>query len=257
MTVLAILLAASTANSPYVRADQLRDEASSWRSGDEVPSEFLASPNEDGSASRLVDCGVGSVFCPDLQVVKGLRNEALLEELVFEPRVTTRVFRASLRRLVETVGPSGVAAALEKRGATRAEHETLRSLLRAPLAHAHVASIDLSELAEPQALDALRGMALLLASGEGWQVAYAETAEKLPDLERRKLEPQVPTSLLRNEYRGWVSMSGRSLSSLEFHRDIPRAVFAIPFENGDGPKVQVVGSRAYLVWSSEYHVPSA
>ena len=121
----------------------------------------------------------------------------------------------------------------------------------------HIASIDLDDIPEQEALDVLRGMASLLQSGEGWQAAYAATAERFPDVERREQEPEVPTTLLRYEYRGWISRAGRSLSTLELHHDLPQAVFAVPFEKGKGAQIQVVGNRAFLVWSSEYHVPSA
>lgn len=237
-----------------VRA-QLREEIKNWESGMEVPERLLSYPDGDAKTDEAKFCGFFADQMSVRRFVEQIQSDALLEELAFHPQSASATVNSAVSVLVERQGLGWFARRLKVRGSTRREHETLVEALHSRSARLSVAFIAKDAMPQMQATAALERLSARLEKGQDWRAAYRATAEEFPDVERRKSEPRVPTTLITYLFDGWVSEHGFDFAELShdstLQPDHLRQVFA-----GDvGGRLVPANDGTYLYFVSQLYAP--
>ena len=237
-------------------ADELSNEIRNWKPGEEVPHRLLSYP--DGAVEpRDLTC----YFSTDDAAVAGyideIENDALLEEIVFDHRSESASFKHALMRLVERKGLKPVARILMTRASTRWEHDALRQLLTVRYANLAVASISTKDMSPEKALAALGLLKRALERGQTWEAAYSAVADANPDIERRKREPEVPTTLVRYLFSGWLSERGYVFSELGVNPYLPTKYLHRVVSSGKGARLIEESDEIYLYYISDVYDPGA
>jgi hypothetical protein len=242
--------------SSFALAGELDKEIRNWRPGQEVPQRLLSYP--DGAVEpRHPECYFGTNEAAIAGYIGEIENDALLEEIVFDPRSESASFEHALMRLVERKGLKPVARILLTRESTRWEHEALRQLLLVRYANLAVASISTKDMSREKALSALDSLKRALERGQTWKAAYAAVADANPDIERRKREPKVPTTLVRYLFSGWVSEDGYVFSQLGVNAYLPAKYLHRIVNSGKGAQLIEDSDEIYLYYVSDVYEPGA
>jgi len=196
-------------------------EILAWKPGSEVPHRLLSFP--DGKVPLIQNCGLAAYAFSAMPFIERIDNDALLEEIVFDPRSESSSLQAAVRHLVERKGLSWFAHKLASRESTRWELNALHQTVQSSFSRMEVAFISSKNMPPSKATEVLRGLKSALESGSPWKDAYAKVADENPDVERRKREPGVPTTLIGFWFDGWISASSFSFSSLSFNPNVPSA----------------------------------
>ncbi|MBC3928943.1 hypothetical protein [Undibacterium sp. CY21W] len=202
-------------------ADNLSKEIKAWKLGREVPHKLLSFPSGKVSKKDDLDFGIGEYLRSVRSYIDQIENDELTEEIVFDSRSDSASLQAALMRLGERKGLKWVAQKLDERKSLRWEIQTLKQALQSPFSRLEVAFIEKKEMQKTRAVDELTDLKVALDSGVDWKIAYAKTANENPDVERRKREPKVQTTLVGYLFSGWISGTGFSFSTLGLNENLP------------------------------------
>jgi len=230
-------------------------EIHAWKAGDEVPHRLLSFPKGDVPPRQM--CGLAAYGMSAMPYISQIENDALLQELVFDPRTESMSLYAAITRLVERKGLSWFAHKLATREDTRWELDALKQGIQVPFSRIEVAYISGKAMPRLQALDVLKGLKGELDRGKAWKDAYGKAADENPDIERRKVEPSVPTTLVGYWFGGWISASGFTFSGLGFNRNLPIAHLKQVVGAPRGGYILEAGEGAYLYYLFESWSPGA
>lgn len=194
-------------------ANDLWTEIKGWKSGQEIPPRLLSYPDGDVPSNDPNFCGFASYMESVRPYIDSLENDALIEAIAFDQRASHTSFHAAATRLVERKGLNWLAKRLE-RDRTRWEHEAFRQMLQSRFAHIAVAFIEVRYMEAPRAESELKKLLSSLDAGMSWKEAYGEFSEQHPNVERRKLQPEVPTTIVTYLYEGWISEIGFDFTEL-------------------------------------------
>ena len=238
-------------------AADLRKEIEVWRPGQEVPLRLLSYPDGKIEPADPNICGLADYWNSVRPYIDAIESDALLEEIIFDPRSAGTSFQASVTRLIKRRGLPEFSGILENRNPTRWEHHTLRQAFESPFARMSVAFISKDLMNETTAKAALEKLREKVNKGESWGAAYAAIAEENPDIERRKIEPQFETTLVTFLYEGWISDSGFSAEELQFNSNVPRPHLAQAISAGTGGTLISASEGVYLFYVFEIFRPRA
>ena len=150
-----------------------------------------------------------------------------------------------------------MARILMTRESTRWEHEAIRQLLLVRYANLAVASISTKDMSREKALAALGALKCALERGQTWKAAYSAVADANPEIERRKREPEVPTTLVRYLFNGWVSERGYVFSELIVNRYLPTKHLYRVVTSGKGAQLIEEPDEICLYYVSDVYEPGA
>ncbi len=207
--------------SGLAHADNLSKEIRAWKLGQEVPHKLLSFPSGKVLKKDEWTCGIGEYLGSVRSYIDRIENDQLTEEIVFDSRSDSASLHAALLRLGERKGLKWVAQKLEERKSFRWEIQTLKQALQSPFSRLEVAFIATNNTPRARALDVLLELKVALDKGTDWKIAYAKAAEANPDVERRKREPKVQTTLVGYWFSGWISGAGFSFSTLGLNENLP------------------------------------
>lgn len=202
-------------------ADNLSKEIKTWKPGREVPHKLLSFPSGKVPKKDDLDCGIGEYLRSVRSYIDRIENDALTEEIVFDSRSDSVSLQAALTRLGERKGLKWVAQKLDERKSLRWEIQTLKQALQSPFSRMEVAFIAKNEMPRTRAMDELSGLKVALDNGVDWKIAYGKAADENPDVERRKREPNVQTTLVGYWFSGWISGAGFSFSTFGLNENLP------------------------------------
>jgi hypothetical protein len=214
-----VLSFAASAADLLATGKGLDAEIKAWKPGDEVPHRLLSFPTGDVPPRQM--CGLAAMGMSAMPYIEHIDNDALLEELVFDPRSESLSLYAAITRLVDRKGVGWFAHELASRGDARWELSALQVALQAQFSRMEVAYISANAMPRQKAIGVLTSLKGELDGGKSWKDAYAKATDANPDVERRKLEPSVPTTLVGYWFSGWISASGFTFSGLGFNRNLP------------------------------------
>jgi hypothetical protein len=217
MLALCILPMSAGAVDPFDPAPGLDAEIAAWKPGSEVPHRLLAFP--EGNVRSIEDCGLAAYATSVLPFMNRIEDDALLEAVVFDPRVESTSMYAAASRLVDRKGLGWFAHALARNRDVRWELGVLEQALAARYSKMQVAYISHAHMSATKAIAVLGQLRFALMRGESWKEAYAKISDANPDIERRKQEPQVATTLVSYWFDGWIAASGFSASDQGFKRN--------------------------------------
>ena len=146
---------------------------------------------------------------------------------------------------------------LEAREPTRWEHEAFAQMLRSRFAKTSVAFIAKERMSEAEATRALGLLRSRLDEGQSWKDAYGAVSDEFPDKERRKREPQVPTTLVTYLFDGWISAHGFDFSNLSISSDVPSEHLAVVVNADLGSHLLRTEAGFYLYFVSQVYTPDA
>jgi len=252
--ILVSLAASLFAFAGGIAAD-LDSQVKNWKPGDEVPHRLLSFPDGNVPPLSLMRTDAYDEAFTVRPYIHKIDNDALLEEIVFDPRSERGAFEAAVVTVIDHKGLVWFSKILAKRDSTRWEHDAFRQILRSPFARTSVAFISKDAMTEANARQALEEIKAKLDKGESWKAAYGSVADAYPDTERRKREPGVPTTLIGYMYSGWVSAFGFDFSSLHITSTVPAALFAAAIRSGKGGRIVSTPSGQYLVYVYELYSP--
>jgi hypothetical protein len=162
----------------------LAEAIHSWRDGDPVPASLVAFPHHTPDHY----CGVCSSGHYVEHYIRDIRDPALLDALVLDPRTDEVALAASLRQMLWTRGLATTAAfladALTRRPdlAGRQSVAAVRSALRSPCVLLKIARFNKDRpVPLAQAREVVRGMHGELLSGAGWAAALNRGQDALRD----------------------------------------------------------------------------
>jgi hypothetical protein len=228
-------------------------EIQAWKPGCEVPRRLLSFPT--GNVPPRQMCGLAAIGMSAAPYIERIENDALLEELVFDPRTESMSLYAAITALVEQKGLGWFANKLATRADTRWELDALKQVIRFPFSRIEVAYISANAMQQPKALEVLGGLKSELDSGKAWKDAYGKVSDQNPDVERRKLEPGAPVTLVGYWFGGWISASGYTFSGLGFNRNLPIAHLKRVVGASHGGYILESGEGAYLYYVFESWTP--
>jgi len=230
-------------------------EIQAWKPGNEVPHRLLSFPAGDVPPRQM--CGLAAIGMSAAPYIAGMENDALLEELVFDPRTESMSLYAAITRLVERKGLGWFAHKLATREDARWELNTLKQAIQFPFSRIEVAYISTSAMPRPKALEVLSGLKSELDAGKAWKDAYGKASGQNPDVERRKLQPEVPVTLVGYWFSGWISTSGFTFSGLGFNRTLPVAHLKRVVGASRGGYILESDEGAYLYYVFDLWTPVA
>lgn len=251
-----LTISAVLAGSPDFRSE-LTQEIRSWVPGQDVPRRLLSFPDGQVAENDPNICGLVADFESVRPFIRSIENDRLLEEIVFDRRSASTTFHAAVMRLVERKGLPWFSALLSRRDATRWEHDAFRQMFQTPFANVSVAFIGRGVMPDGDARTALLELKRHLDQGEPWSDAYRTVADKYPDVERRKREPEVSTTLVGYWFSGWVSSIGFSFSQLQITPNVPAKLFQGAIDSGRGGHIVVNSDGTYLLYVVEIMAPKA
>lgn len=241
--------------SSPIAAEDLSVEIESWKPGDEVPHRLLSFPDGHVDANDPNMCGLAAYMESVRPYVEGIENDALLEELVFDRRSANTTFHSAATQLIQRKGLEWFAERLEAREATRWEHEAFAQMLRSRFAKISVAFIDAMAMPEEEATKALKLLRTRLDAGQPWGEAYRVIADEFPDVERRRREPRVPTTLVTYLFDGWISAHGFDFSQLGNTSNLPLEHLGQVVNAGPGGRLIKTAKGVYLYFVTQVYAP--
>lgn len=257
MNVFVILtISAVLAGSPDYRSE-IAQEIRSWVPGQDIPLRLLSYPDGNVAENDPNICGLASDLESVGPLIRAIENDRLLEEIVFDRRSESSTFHAAVIRLVERKGLPWFSDLLSRREATRWELDAFRQMFQIPFANISVAFIKRAAMPDAEARSTLLELKRRLDEGESWSDAYETVADNYPDSERRKLEPEVATTLVGNWFSGWVSSIGFSFNQLQITPYVPAKFFQGAIDAGRGGHIVVNGDGTYLLYVFELVAPKA
>lgn len=251
LTVGAVMLVA-----PDVRSD-LQNEIREWKPGQEIPHRLLSYP--DGKVDEFDPniCGLAVYFDSVRALIGQIEDEKLLEEIIFDRRSAPASFQAAVTALVQMKGLRWFAEMLARRDSTRWEHEAFQQMLQSTFAKTSVAFIKSGAMHGTQAKEALEELKNRLDAGEPWLPAYLAVADSYPDVERRKITPQVSSTLVGYWYDGWASEFGFDFSNLNINPNVPAKLFRKAINAGKGGTIVAEKEGTYLLYVFDIVTPNA
>jgi hypothetical protein len=235
-------------------AAQLDQEVAHWKRGDEVPHRLLSFPEGDVDPLSIIQSDAFDAFKVG-PYIYSLKNDALLQEIFFDPRSEKGALQAAAVTLIDHKGLPWFSQMLAKRNSTRWEHDAVREILRRPFVETSVAFISKNQMAQADAKRVLEELKGKLEKGESWKDAYGSIADANPDVERRKLEPNVPTTRVTYLFSGWASEFGFDFSQLRMNSNVPASYFADAIRSGKGGRIVSAVDGEYLVYVFDVYKP--
>ncbi len=252
--VLAYALSSAVAASDMLDDEQRLDaEITAWKPGVEVPHRLLRYP--EGDVPPMADCAFGVVSA--MHVIAEVKNDALLEALMFDSRAESSSLYAAITELVRRKGLAWFSDRIAAESNVRWEIDALRQALRFPFSRMNVAHISTDSMPRSRAIEALVSLKKQLDAGKTWKEAYGDVADANPDVERRKREGAKFATLVGYEFSGWISSSGFSFSGLGINDTLPRAHLGRVVGSSYGGFILESSERTYLYYVHETWSPDA
>ncbi|MGH8042001.1 MAG: hypothetical protein ACREPN_08160 [Rudaea sp.] len=236
-------------------AGDLHGQIKNWKPGDEVPHALLSFPNGDVPPLSLIHSDAYEGVFTARPYILSIKNDALLEAIIFDPRSERGAFEAAVTTLVDHKGLIRFSKLIANRSSTNWRLDALREILNRSFSQCSVAFIAKDAMAEREAKKALEEIKTQLDKGASWKDAYGSVADKHPEGKRHKNEPRGPGTLVGYMYSGWVSADGFDFSSLHFTANVPTAFFADAIRSGKGGKVVSAPNGFYLIYVFELYLP--
>ena len=237
-------------------AGDLDSQIKNWKPGEEVPHALLSFPDGNVPPLSLVHSDAYEDVYTARPHILGIKNDELLEAIVFDPRSERGAFEAATVTLVDHKGLVWFAKLVANRSSTSWKLDALREILHRPFSQCSVAFIAKDSMPESEAKKALEEIKVKLDKGASWKDAYGSVADKHPDIKRHENEPRVPGTSVGYMYSGWVSADGFDFSSLHFTTNVPITYFADAIRSGKGGKIVSAANGAYLIYVFELYVPN-
>ncbi len=231
--------------------DELSAEIARWKCGTELPHKLLHFPDGKIELPNFV-CGIAAYSKSVAPYIDRIDNDELLVALLFDYRTDIETFQLALRRLLRLKGPSKVAELLteirqrKEEQTAKSELAALRQILQSPFSRLKVAFIESKDMPRERALQSMASFKKNLEKGMSWKAALSLVAEHNPDVDRRKREPKVPTTLVCYLYDSWISEIGFDLVTFGMADRIPIKHLPALFVKGVGVYVVDDESGVYI-----------
>jgi hypothetical protein len=236
-------------------AGDLHSQIKDWKSGDEVPHALLSFPDGKVPPLSLVRSDAYEDSFTARPYILSIKNDELLEAIIFDPRSERGAFEAAVVTLVDHKGLVWFAKLIANRSSTNWKLDAFREILNRSFSQCSVAFIAKDAMPDSEAKKALGEIRTQLDKGESWKDAYGSVADKHPDIKHRENKHHVPGTLVGYMYSGWASADGFDFSSLHFTANVPTAFFADAIRSGKGGEVVSAPNGFYLIYVFELYLP--